>query len=154
MNLVPRKNIHRDVFGELFDIHRDLNDLFDFSWVRRNAGGAASPDVLWGPVVDISEEKDRLIVKADIPGLKKEDIQATLHDNTLTLRGEKKESEDTAQKGYLRRERFYGTFERVIELPAVVDEAKVKATYKDGVLELVLPKRTNVQEQHKRLSIE
>lgn len=139
MNLIPRKHQGiRDPFMDLLDLQSHMNDLFDISLSRWPAvNGKERPSL----ALDIYDGKDHFTVKADIPGMKKEDIEISIQEGVLTIRGEKKEETEKNEKGVLRTERFYGMFERSVALPSVVDEAKVKASYKDGVLELVIPKK-------------
>jgi HSP20 family protein len=99
----------------------------------------------WLPSVDIAETKDDLIVKAEVPGMTKEDISISLSDNVLTLRGEKKKEKEEKGKTFYRTERCYGSFVRSFTLPAPVLANKVKAVYKDGVLEITLPKSEQVK---------
>lgn len=101
------------------------------------------------PAVDVSEDGNSIIVNADVPGLKKEDIQLSIENNVLTIRGERKHEEEKKEKNFHRVERSYGIFERRIDLGASVDEAKADASYQDGVLKIVLPKG----EDRKRKSI-
>jgi HSP20 family protein len=95
----------------------------------------------WAPAVDIHENTDSFVVKADLPGVNKEDIQIDLKDSTLTLRGEKKFESKVSKDNYIKVERSHGTFVRTFTLPENVDADKIKAIYKDGVLELIIPKR-------------
>lgn len=98
----------------------------------------------WVPAVDIAENENELIVKADIPDMKFEDIDVRLENGTLTLRGERKFEKSTGgekEGGWHRVERSYGTFERVFTLPDTVDPEKVHADYKNGVLTVTLPKK-------------
>jgi HSP20 family protein len=92
------------------------------------------------PPVDIYEGDEALVVKAELPGFSKEDITVELKENTLILRGERKRETEMKEGAYHRMERAYGAFQRSFLLPTTVDQQKVKATYKDGVLELSLPK--------------
>jgi len=92
------------------------------------------------PPVDIYESDEALVVKAELPGFSKEDIAVELKHNTLMLRGERKREAEMQEGNYHRMERTYGVFQRSFVLPTTVDQQKVKATYKDGVLELTLPK--------------
>ena len=94
----------------------------------------------WSPVVDIYENDDSFVVEADLPGMSKDDIHVDVQDHTLTIRGEKKFEEKTTKDKYMRVERAYGSFFRSLTLPANVDSSKIKAKYKDGVLQLTLPK--------------
>ncbi len=95
----------------------------------------------WAPAVDIYETNDSFVVSADLPGLNKDEIQIDLKDNTLTLKGEKKFEEKVSKDNYIRVERAYGSFVRSFTLPQNVDPEKIKAKYKDGVLEVTIPKK-------------
>jgi HSP20 family protein len=92
------------------------------------------------PALDIVEDEDALTLTAEVPGMAKEDLDVSLEDGVLTLRGEKKEEETTEDKNFHRVERRYGRFERRIQLPQNVDPEHVEATYADGVLKLRMPK--------------
>ena len=94
----------------------------------------------WLPPVDILEEPDRLIFRAEIPGVRKEDIDIKVENGTLVLHGEKKQEKEFDSDSAHRIERFYGAFSRSFVLPSVIDADKIQARYKDGVLEIVLPK--------------
>jgi len=95
----------------------------------------------WAPAVDIYETNDSFVVSADLPGLNKDEIQIDLKDNTLTLKGEKKFEEKVSKDNYIRVERAYGSFVRSFTLPQNVDPEKIKAKYKEGVLEMTIPKK-------------
>jgi len=94
----------------------------------------------WMPAVDLYEDKDNLYVKAELPGMKREDIEVSLHDGVLTLSGERKAEERSAKAEVYRAERFVGRFQRTFTLNTPVEEAKVKAAYADGMLTVTLPK--------------
>jgi HSP20 family protein len=94
----------------------------------------------WLPPLDVSEEKNSVHVKADLPGLKKEDITLSCEGSVLTIRGERKSEEQKQEKKYYRVERSYGVFERSIDIGVPIDQSKVKAKYNDGVLEVEVPK--------------
>ena len=95
----------------------------------------------WAPAVDIYETNDSFVVSADLPGLNKDEIQIDLKDNTLTLKGEKKFEEKVSKDNYIRVERAYGSFVRSFTLPQNVDPEKIKAKYKEGILEMTIPKK-------------
>ncbi|OQB09714.1 MAG: Spore protein SP21 [Candidatus Omnitrophica bacterium ADurb.Bin205] len=143
MNLVPWKPNQQigDPFSEMEQLQARLNTLFNSSLIRFPGQKKESMFKGWDPEVDIHDYKDKIIVKADVPGMKRKDIDVSVHGNTLILKGEKKHTQETKGKGYVRSERFYGSFNRMITLPSEVDDRKVKAAYKDGVLELILPKK-------------
>jgi HSP20 family protein len=94
----------------------------------------------WAPSVDISETESEYQIKAEIPDVKKEDVKVTLEDGVLTIQGERKHEKEEKGKKYHRIERSYGSFVRTFSLPDVIDDDKVKAEFKDGVLNLHLPK--------------
>jgi HSP20 family protein len=94
----------------------------------------------WMPAVDMVDEKDEIVVKADLPGLDQKDVEVTVQDGTLTIRGERKEEKEEKKEGYYYAERSYGAFVRSLPLPRGVEADKVKATFKKGVLEVHLPK--------------
>ena len=95
---------------------------------------------IWNPPVDIFEDKDGVVLNAELPGMKKEDIELRVENNVLTLQGERKRENETKEEGYFRSERAYGTFSRSFSLPTSVDTSKIGAEYKDGVLSVSLPK--------------
>uniref|UniRef100_A0A7C4XL07 Hsp20/alpha crystallin family protein n=1 Tax=candidate division WOR-3 bacterium TaxID=2052148 RepID=A0A7C4XL07_UNCW3 len=124
----PFRNLARleDDFDALMD---SLFDRFKLTF-----------DGNWYPAVDVVENDGNLEIKAEIPGIKKEDLKISITDNILTISGEKKKESETKDKHYHRIERYYGSFCRTIPLPEGVDRDKVKASYKDGVLTVTLPK--------------
>lgn len=110
--------------------------------------------VEWAPAVDVSETEDAVIVKADLPGVKPEDIEINIVDNVLTLKGEKKREVEEKKENYYRVERFYGSFMRAIQLPTEVEIEKVKAQYKDGVLKISLPKKPEAKKKVIKVEVE
>jgi len=100
--------------------------------------GSTDPLSRWNPAVNVYQDKDRFTVVLELPGLKKEEIEISLHDNTLTIAGERKREESSEQEFLT--ERLYGKFQRSLTLPTAVDAEKVKASYKDGLLQVELPK--------------
>ena len=99
----------------------------------------------WLPAVDTYEKDGAIVVKAELPGMKKEDISIDVKNNLLTISGERKHEEEAKESDYYRCERFYGKFQRSFTLPDSVDAEQVDATYKDGVLEVKLPKTEESQ---------
>ena len=106
---------------------------------------AADSDTMWSPSVDLSESENTYEVKAEIPGMKKEDIRVSYEDNVLTLTGEKKQEKEVKNKNYHRVERAYGRFQRSFRLPKTVNKDEIKAKYKDGVLTVEIPKAEAVK---------
>ncbi len=97
---------------------------------------------LTGPTLDVEDKGGSYLVKADVPGVRKEDLKVTLNGSVLVIEGkrESEKQEEDAKKGYWRSERFFGEFRRVVDLPGEVDKDKAQAAYADGVLTLTLPK--------------
>jgi HSP20 family protein len=106
------------------------------------------------PAVDVFEEKDDIVVKAEIPGMDKDNIQVNLTDHTLTIKGEKKKEEEVKEENYFRSERSYGTFLRTVELPRDVHADKVKATFKNGVLEVRMPKTEEAKAKEIKVKVD
>ena len=126
--------------GDLRSFQHEMNRMFDEFFRGGNGEEAGWGLRTWTPPVDIYETDDALVIKAELPGVSKDDISIDVHQNTLTLRGQRTHESAVKNERYHRVERAYGTFQRSFVLPAMVDHDKVQATYKDGVLELHLPK--------------
>jgi HSP20 family protein len=107
------------------------------------------------PDIDFQDEGDRFTLKADLPGIRKEDLDISVKGNTLTLKGERKEVSEVKdkKKGWHHSERWYGSFQRTLELPEEVDTSKVSASFKDGVLEITLPKSENAKPKQIRVEV-
>jgi HSP20 family protein len=105
------------------------------------------------PSVDIFEDKNDVVVKAELPGIKKEDIDVTLTDDTISIAGEKKKEEEVEKKNYYRWESSYGSFARTFTLPAEVQTDKVKTQFKDGVLEIRIPKTPEAIKKETKVKI-
>lgn len=115
-----------------------MEQFFEDALIEREDGGLSLG--AWNPKVNMYDKGDKILVDAELPGLKKEDIDVRVEDHRLTLRGERKEEKETKNEDYYRRECSYGSFTRSLVLPSSVATDKVEATYKDGVLHLALPK--------------
>jgi HSP20 family protein len=114
-----------------------LNRMFDAAFSGEPLAGGA-----WVPAIDIYETADKdVVVKAELPDLKREDIKVTFENNVLTIEGERKVANDAPREQYHRLERSYGAFRRSFTLPTTVDAARVEATYQDGLLTVKLPRR-------------
>lgn len=107
-----------------------------------------------GPAIEIYEEKDDVMVKAELPGMQKEDLDLNISGNLLTIRGEKKKREEVKEKGYYYSECSFGTFERSIEIPKDVQPDKVRASFKDGILEVRLPKTDEAKRKEIKIKVE
>ena len=106
------------------------------------------------PAVDLFEEKDDIVVKAELPGMDKDNIEVKLTDNTLTITGEKKKEGEVKEENYYRCERSYGSFVRNIELPKAVHADKVKAAFKNGILEVRIPKTEEAKAKEVKVKVE
>lgn len=124
--------------NELREFNRMLTHFFDEPFLPTAQGEAGSR--VWAPKVDIYDTKDAFIIKAELPGVNKNDIKVDVDGRLLTLRGERKSEVENKESAYFRREMFFGSFERTFTLPEAVDPGLIKAEYKDGVLHLEVPK--------------
>ncbi len=140
-----------DPLRDLLSIQDRMNRLFEQTLSRSRAEEGITAST-WSPAVDIYETPETIIMKADLPGLSREDIEIQIRDNTLTLRGERRFAKDVQQENYLRIERAYGAFQRNFTLPATVQQEKIRAIFRDGVLELTLPKAEEAKP--KKIAIE
>lgn len=128
-----------------------------FEDVRRRAfwpWAEFAMEPIGAPSVDIYEEGEDIVLKAEIPGIKKEELDVNITDNTVTISGEKKKEEKVEKKDYYRVERSYGSFSRSIPLPAEVQTDKSTAKFKDGILEIRIPKTEEAKKKKRRLKIE
>jgi HSP20 family protein len=134
-----------------WDPFRDFNILQDR--VNRMFGNdEAAATTTWSPAVDIFETEGEIVVKAELPGMNREDIALNLEKNLLTLKGERRFEKETKDENYHRIERSYGGFSRAFSIPATVDEEKIRADYKDGVLKIVLPKKEQAKPKQIRIA--
>jgi HSP20 family protein len=99
----------------------------------------------WAPAIEVFEKEDKFVVKAELPGMKEEDIDVSVVGDTLTIKGERKAESEVKEEDYYCCERSYGSFSRSIALPSSVDAKKIEASYEDGVLEVSLPKAPGVK---------
>lgn len=141
-----------DPFRDLISIQDRMNRLFEqtLARTREEEGSAAST---WMPAVDIYETPDQVVMKAELPGLTREDIEINVRDNTLSLRGQRKFEKDVKEENYLRIERAYGSFQRSFTLPVTIQQDKIKAVFRDGVLELTLPKAEEARPQQIKIDV-
>jgi HSP20 family protein len=124
---------------ELMNVHDQLNRFFDDAFGIMPRGGDFDAGT-WAPAVDLREEEGGFVLQADMPGIKKEDIDVHVENNILTIQGERKFESETKKDTYHRIERAYGKFTRSFALPVRVHAEGIKATYKDGILEVSIPK--------------
>jgi HSP20 family protein len=131
-----------DPFREVSTIREDMERLFDSMLSRYPHERVPA---VWAPPIDVEETNEAMIVRAELPGMKREDIKVTVAEDTVTISGERKYESEEKNRTFHRVERAYGSFQRSIALPVSVQGDKAQAKYKAGVLELVLPKSERVK---------
>ena len=145
----------KEPFGLLSNFDRDIDRWFGEDWfdmdTMRSTIFNDFVDSTWTPAVDIEEKDGKYVLKAELPGLKKEDIHVELKDGYLTLRGERNMEHEDKKKNYHRIERAYGSFERSFRVPDTGKEKDIHASFKDGILELTVPVMEDVK--HKAIDI-
>ena len=127
-------------WNEVSALQDRINRLFEDSFPAQRASANEPLPGEWQPVVDVFDTEDAILVQAELPGLKKEDISIEVKENVLTLKGERNEDKEVKAENYYRRERCFGRFQRSFNLPAAVDPEKIVASYKDGVLKVKITK--------------
>ena len=143
----PFGSLDRDVT----DIQSEVNRLFDSFFGR----AAASPagERVWTPPVDMYETKDELVVKVELPGVSEKDLHLSITGDVLGLKGERRWEDQAKEEQYLRMERWYGRFERLLPLPFPVQADKVKASYREGVLTVMLPKAEQIRAKDIKIDV-
>jgi HSP20 family protein len=125
-------------FERLSSLRDEVNRLFE------GASSTSAPDTglftEWAPALDVLQDRDNVYVKVELPGLKKDEIDISVQEGILSVSGERKQESEATEGGSFRSERFFGRFHRSVALPASVDNARVTASYKDGILAVTLPK--------------
>ena len=145
-------------FSELSRIEREAERMFG-DFFRRPLWGFNWPERFREvgfrePAIEVYEEKDDVVVKAEIPGMKKEDLEINISGTLLTIKGEKKQEEEVKKKGYYYSERSYRSFMRTIDLPKEVHIDKAYANFKDGVLEVRLPKTEEAKRKEVKIKVD
>lgn len=143
-------------FPEAVDPSRDLTDIQ--SQMKRlfdNFLGQPAPaeERVWAPAVDMYETKNEVVVSAELPGLNEEDVHLSITGDLLTIQGERRWNDDAKDGSHYRRERWFGTFERTLSLPMPVEAGQVKATYRDGVLTVKLPKVEEIKPKEIKIDV-
>ena len=137
---VQRFPISTSLFEPLMNFDREINTMFD-KFVRGGTVDDGSFAIShWMPAVDVAEREEEYQVKVELPGVNKDDVKITMQENVLTIRGEKKQENETKNSEYHRVERSYGSFQRSFTLPTSVKHDKIEASYTDGILTVTLPK--------------
>ena len=152
MNVTPWKARGNwiEPFQPLEEMEREMNRVLGISFPRPTQFVGHD---LWSPAVDIVDGKDEITVKAEIPGMTKDQIEVLVQNDVLTIKGEKKEEKEVKEKDCVRKERYYGSFNRSFTLPSGVDAKAVKAIYRDGILEVVLPKKEDGKSKQTKIDI-
>ncbi|MBI5419528.1 MAG: Hsp20/alpha crystallin family protein [Deltaproteobacteria bacterium] len=130
-----------DPLRDLSSIQEKMNQLFEDTFSRTRGRDQGLGTGMWTPAVDIYETDEAVVVKAELPGVDRDQIGVEVKDGILTLHGERKFEKEVQEENYHRIERAYGAFNRSFSLPAIVAQEKISAKFKDGVLEVQLPKR-------------
>ena len=129
-----------DPFRDMITLRDRMDRLFEDSLSRFRGGEEDMTHSTWSPAVDIYETTENIIIKAEIPGVNKKDISVEVKNDSLYLKGERKFEKELKEENYHRMERSYGSFSRVFSLPTSVEQDKIKAKFKHGVLQISIPK--------------
>ncbi len=131
----PRRSLMRSFFDDFFDV-METPGRGRRNWLNGS---------IWAPAVDLIDKKDKFVAKVELPGVEKKDVKLSLNDGNLTIQGEIKKEEETQKEDYYYRERAYGNYSRTISLPGEVEKEKISAKFKNGILEITMPKKPEVQ---------
>lgn len=142
-----------DPFKELEDVSNRLNRMFGRAPTRTESDNEMLAVADWMPSVDISETDAAYLIKGEIPGVKKEDVKVTIQDGMLTIQGERKQEKEEKGKKFHRVECSYGSFVRSFRVPDDADENKIKADFKDGMLNVTLPKSAKAKSKAISVSV-
>jgi HSP20 family protein len=134
-------------FGPMMAVRDEMHCLFHDTFGQVRGDGATGVTGIWEPPVDIYETDDALVLQVELPGVSKDAVSVELHEHTLRLSGERTREPSVTGGQYHREEGRYGAFQRAFRMPTIVDQAKIQATYKDGVLALRLPKQATATPQ-------
>jgi HSP20 family protein len=137
-----------DPFREFIAMNERLGTFLDRSW------DSPPSTTAWNPSVDIFENDNEVIFKAELPGMNAKDIEVRLENNVLILKGERRFEKETKEENYHRIEREYGNFSRSFALPTAVNGDKVTAEYKDGILKVMLPKKEEIKPKPIKIALE
>ncbi|MDM8551880.1 Hsp20/alpha crystallin family protein [Desulfobacterales bacterium HSG2] len=144
-----------DPFRNISTLQSCINRAFEEAFPpRRGVDDEEASLCAWKPVTDIYETDEGIVIKAELPGVGKEDVSVEIKDNILTLKGERSVDEEISGEKYYRKERCFGTFHRSFTMRDIVDPDKIKAKFKDGVLEVLVPKPEEDKPRQIRVNIE
>ncbi len=139
-------------FRDFERMRRDMDRMWDSFFERGTLRGEEGRE--WLPSLDVAETKNEIVVKAEVPGLGPKDIDISLSDGLLTIKGEKKQEREEKEENYHLVERSYGSFARSIRLPNEVRSDKINASYKNGVLKVVLPKSEEAKKKEVKIKVQ
>jgi HSP20 family protein len=156
-NLPIRKEDNSSEYSPYFSLQNDMNHVFG-NFFRSFESGMLSPfsemsEGMFHPTVEVKENANDLRVSFELPGIDDKDIDVSITDEALTVSGEKREEKEEHTRGYYRMERSYGSFQRRIPFPCSIDKDKAEATFRRGVLNVVLPKTEQAQKNVKKINI-
>ena len=137
-------------FRNFSSLQEQVDRLFESDFPSR---GSESTLTAWAPAVDVYETEDELVIKADLPDVSENDLDVRVENNMLTIHGERKFEQKVKEENYLRMERSYGSFSRSFSLPNSVNTEAIKAEYKDGVLNITLPKRAESKPKQVKVAV-
>jgi len=147
-----RRRDEWDPFKDLFDLQKEINRLFETSFSRLPQRFISEES--FAPAIDLYEDENEYVVEAELPGLKQDEIKVSVEDDILTISGEKKREKEVKEGNLYRSERFYGKFERQIVLPQNAEKDNIKASYKNGVLKVVIPKKEEAKSKRVDIKVE
>ena len=142
-----------DPFQGLVSLQERMNRLFEQTLDRSRGEREVMVAGTWAPAVDIYETPDSIVLQAELPGLSKDDIDIQVRDNVLTLKGERRSEKEVKEGNYLRVERAYGGFQRAFTLPAAVQADRIRAVFKDGVLDVSIPKAEEAKPKQIKIEV-
>jgi HSP20 family protein len=151
MNMERWRPFGMDRWGNVSDIQGEVNRLFDNFFGRPAGAGVASRT--WAPPVDLYETKDDLVLTMEVPGVRDKDVSVSITGDLLSIKGERRFEHEVKEQALLHMERAYGKFERLVQLPIPVQADKIKASYRDGVLEVKLPKTEEIKPKEIKVDI-
>jgi HSP20 family protein len=144
----PAMGVGASPFGLLRRLTEDMDRLDRQLW-----SGGRDLEQVWAPQIETFRRGDQLVIRADLPGMKKEDVNVEIDNDVLTISGERREEHEEERDDYYRSERSYGRFYRALALPAGVGEEQCEASFRDGVLEITMPAPTEGQSRGRRIDI-
>ncbi len=142
----------RKPIGNLFNLHNEMGRLFG-DLLSSQDSDVNTETTSWTPTVDIAETENSYEIQAELPGVSESDVNISVTDNLLTIKGEKHVEEKTEDKNFHRVERRYGTFQRSFTLPRLVNTSDIKAGFKDGILSLIIPKAEEAKPKEIQISV-